>query len=332
MSKEPKPDSRIVILMRLLSAIDEGRHSLESLRSWVVEDGKTPAMRTMRRYLSTLQAAGFPFYFDRKSNRYRFVDGYSLRRLDLSNRELFGLVALRSLSESLGGTIAEAVGDITKRLVDSSSRTARAKMESAAPPIAFRVDRVSMDAPVEQVFSLLSAAERATRTARFSYVDKERRPSRRTVNPYGFIVGNGRIYCVGFDHARKAMRTFAIDNASDVETLGATFVRPAGFDIEAFAADSISGVLDAPKTTQVRVRFDVRVAKAAVAARAVAKTQIVFDEHGGAEITYQVADVDELVRWVLGWGAQAELLAPAAARRRLTTIAKALLVRYEEKA
>ncbi len=329
MSDEPKPDSKIVILMRLLSAIDEGRHSMDSLRERISEDGKMPAIRTMRRHLATLQTAGFPFYFERKLNCYRFVDGYSLRRLDLSHRELFGLVALRSMGESMGGSIADAVSDITRRLLESASRTARAKLESATPPIAFRVDRVQMDASVEHAFSLLSAAERATRTVRFSYVDKERRATRRTVDPYGFIVGNGRIYCVGFDHARKAMRTFAIDNASDVETLGGTFVRPAGFDIEAFAADSIRGVLDAKKTTAVRVRFAARVAKAAVAARPVAQAQITPEENGSVEIAYHVADVDELVRWVLGWGAQAELLGPAAARKRLVSIAKSLLAQYD---
>ncbi len=53
------------------------------------------------------------------------------------------------------------------------------------------------------------------------------------------------------------------------------------------------------------MRFAKRVAKAAAAARVVSDRTITRKRDGSVEIAYRVADADELVRWVLGWGAQA---------------------------
>jgi predicted DNA-binding transcriptional regulator YafY len=124
------------------------------------------------------------------------------------------------------------------------------------------------------------------------------------------------------------MRTFAVDNVGDPRLLARTFVRPNGFNIEIYAAASISGLLRAEETTEVRVRFAARVAKAAIAARVVAEREVEQRNDGSAEITYRVADIDELVRWVFGWGTQAEIVSPAAARIRASELAAEISAKY----
>lgn len=320
-------ESKVVLLVRLLNAIDHGEHSFEDLKDRIAEGGKRPSTRSLRRYLAILSDAGFPLYFDRAANAYRFADGYSLKRLDLSSGELFGLVALRSLSASIGGTIGASIDEVAGKLVGSAGTGVRARVE-AASPVAFRLSEIRLDQTGERAFARLSAAERASRSVRFTYRDKEGTRSTRTVDPYGFIINAGRVYCVAYDHRRRDKRTFAIDSVTDPVVLGATFVRPSGFNIETFAAGSISGVLHGNETTEVCVRFASRVAKAAIAARIVAERSIEQGDDGSAEIAYKVADVEELVRWVLGWGAQAEIIAPPTARDRIATLAKEISNKY----
>lgn len=311
----------------MLNAIDEGRHSFEALKGRIHEDGKAPSTRSLRRYLAVLADAGFPWYFDRPSNTYRFADGYSLKRLDLSNGELFGLVALRSFGASLGGTLGASIDDITEKLVGTAGRSARARVE-APSPVAFRVSEIRLDEVGERAFALLSAAERASRSVAFLYDDKDGHRTARTIDPYGFIVSSGRIYCVGFDHARGEKRTFAVDNMTQPDVLGKSFIKPSDFNVEAFASASISGVMHAGEISEVSVVFDARVAKAAIAARVVAARSVDRRADGTAMITYRVGDTDELVRWVLGWGAQAEIVAPPAIRARAAQIAREISVRY----
>ncbi len=327
MSAAAEGESKVVLLVRLLNAIDQGRHSFEDLKDRLGEDERRPSTRSLRRYLAILSNAGFPLYFDRAANVYHFSGGYSLKRLDLSSGELFGLVALRSLSASIGGTIGASIDDVAEKLVDSAGRGARARLE-AGSPVAFRLSEIRLDQRGERAFALLSGGERSSRSVRFTYQDKEGKATTRTVDPYGFIVNAGRVYCVAYDHTRRDMRTFAVDSVSSPRMLARTFTRPQSFNVEAYAAGSISGVLHAGPNTEVRVRFAPRVAKAAVAARVVADREVTHSDEGAAEIVYRVADLDELVRWVLGWGSQAEIVAPVAARNRIAELAKEITAKY----
>jgi predicted DNA-binding transcriptional regulator YafY len=320
-------EPKIVVLVRLLNAIDEGNHSFEGLKARIAEGGKRPSTRSLRRYLSILTEAGFPLHFDRATNTYRFAHGYSLKRLDLSNGELFGLVALRSLGASIGGTIGASIDEVTDKLVGTAGRTVRAHVDSISP-VAFRLSEIHLDAQGERAFARLSSAERSSRSVRFMYRDKDGNRSTRTIDPYGFVIHAGRIYCVGFDHDRQDKRTFAIDNVSDPDVLGNTFVKPSGFRIEEYTAGSISGVLHGGSIVSVTVAFAPRVAKAAIAARVVEERRIDHRSDGSVRITYGVTDTDELVRWVLGWGAQAEIVAPPEARSRIATLSQEIAEKY----
>jgi predicted DNA-binding transcriptional regulator YafY len=320
-------ESKVILLVRLLNAIDQGHHSFESLKDRIGDGDRRPSTRSLRRYLAILANAGFPLYFDRAANLYRFAEGYSLKRLDLSSGELFGLVALRSLGASIGGTIGASIDDVAEKLVGSAGRAARARVDEASP-VAFRLSGISLDKRGERAFALLSSAERSSRSVRFKYRDKEGRSSARRVDPYGFIINAGRVYCVAHDHTRKAKRTFAVDSVSDPVVLARTFVRPTDFNVEAYAAASISGLLQNDETTEVRVRFAPRVAKAAAAARIVADFRVEPSAEGFVEIVYHVADADELVRWVLGWGAQAEILKPQFVRARIAAVAAEIATKY----
>ncbi len=324
---ERTTEPKIVLLVRLLNAIDEGRYSFEALKDRVCDGGdRRPSTRSLRRYLAILAAAEFPWYFDRATNSYRFAEGYSLKRLNLSNGELFGLVALRSVAHSIGGTIGASIGEVTKKLAGAAGNGR--VHTNGHPTVAFRLSEIRLDEQGERSFALLSNAERHSRSVRFAYVDKDEKRSTRTADPYGFVVSSGRVYCVAFDHARNDRRSFAVDSVSAVQTLGETFVKPPDFNIEAWAASSISGVLHGSSPGQVRVRFAPRVAKAAIAARVVAERDIQRCSDGSAEIVFHVDDVDELVRWVLGWGDQAEVLEPADVRARISTLAESISLKY----
>lgn len=325
---ERTTEPKIVLLVRLLSAIDEGRHSFENLKERISEGARRPSTRSLRRYLAVLADAGFPWFFDRATNAYRFAEGYSLRRLDLTNGELFGLVALRSFGASLGGAIGQSIDELTDKLLGSSRSVVRAKAEAPSTVTFRNLSEIRLDEQGERAFGALSAGERTSRSVRFTYQDKEGNRTARTADPYGFIVSSGRIYCVAYDHDRRDKRTFAVDNVADAELTTRTFVRPPDFDVEAFAAASISGVMHGEGTSAVRVRFAARVAKAAVAARVVAERQVDRCDDGTVEIEYRVADADEVLRWVLGWGAQAEVVGPPEMRRRAASLAREIASKY----
>ncbi len=322
---EERAEPKVVLLVRLLSAIDEGRFSFEQLKEQIADE-KPPSTRTLRRYLSVLSDAGFPWYFDRASGTYRFAEGYSLRRLNLSQRELLGLVTLKRLGSSLGGTFASAIEETTQKLLRSSDRRAEVAVESTS--LAIRFESVTLQPEVERVFEQLQNAERERRRVQFGYTDKVGNRTQRRVDPYGFIISQGRIYLVGFDHTRNDMRVFAVDNVSTVTITPQTFQKPADFNLEAYGAHSVSGVYHASTFIDVTVRFSPVVAKAAQAAQVSSERRVEPRDDGGVDITYRVVDPLEIVRWTMGWGAEAEVLAPSEARDAAATIARQIAGRY----
>ena len=306
--RDERGEPKVVLLVRLLNAIDEGRHSFADLKQRIA-DGKPPSTRTLRRYLSILADAGFPWYFDRRLGTYRFSEGYSLKRLNLSSRELFGLVTLKRLGASLGGTLASAIDDAAAKLVEIADARGAVQLETGSS-LALRIDQVVLEPETERIFESLREAEIARRRVAFKYVDKKGARSERSVDPYGFIVSNGRVYLVGYDHTRSDMRVFAVDNVSAPKVLPSRFERPADFDLNAFGAYSLSGVHHSAQPTEVTIRFSSIVAKAARRARVAPQRHVVEQKDGSLEIVYAVADPLEIVRWSLGWGGEAEVIAP----------------------
>jgi proteasome accessory factor B len=175
----------------------------------------------------------------------------------------------------------------------------------------------------------LQRAQLERQSVRFTYVDKRGARSKRHVDPYGFVVSGGRIYAVAHDRGRGAKRVFALDGISDVKIAPQRFTLPADFDIQAFAARSVSGIMHGDESTLVTVSYSAVVARAAIADRVVRERVVEERSDGSVVIIYTVSDAGEFVRWAMKWGAEAEILAPANVRSLAAKMAAEILARYE---
>ncbi len=321
----PPSEPKIVLLMRLLAAIEEGRSGFEELKARVSAE-HPPSTRSLRRYLATLSQAGFGWLFDRTSGTYRFPAGRGMRRLHLSEPELQGLVAVRALAASLGGNLSSSVEAVAQRIAGVADRATTAT--TARPAMRIHLSDVALDPAQTKAFEALQRAQRESRTVHFTYVDKHQRRTERKVDPYGFVVSGGRAYLVGHDHARHARRVFALDGLTQQRLGVRRFEPPLDFDIEAFAARSISGIMHADQSVSVTVRFSPLVAGAAKAERIVRDRTVSEHADGSVDITYGVDDADELVRWTLHWGAEAEIVAPSDVRAAAGRLAREIAARY----
>lgn len=202
---------------------------------------------------------------------------------------------------------------------EESARLGLTKLAARAPDPG-RIPSLDAHVDVGSVDALDALADPLIerQAVRFDYRAASGEATTRTIDPYGVVQRRGAWYLVGRDHDRDALRAFRLERlASRPRAVGETraFDVPDGLDLVA----AVSG----PTTEGVEI---LAAFAPAVAWEATRRGQLVRERPDGTvEVRFPDADPDRLLPWILGFGPDAEVLAPAEVRERAVTHLTALL-------
>lgn len=229
---------------------------------------------------------------------------------------------------------------------DQSARSMIAKVKaSLPPPLRERLDALAPIygtaavpakdfAPHAGTVDGLTTAAVERRRVRLRYYSMHRDATEeRTVDPYSvyFDPDGATLKLIGFDHLRKRIVPFAIDHIRSLKITGESFERPAEFDLRQFLTSyCFNGIHGEP----IRVRLRARGVTARVfAERMFHPSQQTIERTGGTEetttIEMTVASGRGLLRFILGWGAEVEVLVPSELRREVASALKEALDRLQ---
>jgi predicted DNA-binding transcriptional regulator YafY len=177
-------------------------------------------------------------------------------------------------------------------------------------------------------FNALSAAVLRLNEVEFDYRKPGAiKPVRRRVRPYHLAHRENLWYLVAYDLARSDTRTFALPRITGITVTKTVFDRPLDFSPEKFFANAL-GVLGGVGNFTVVIRFKPEAADL-VREREWHESQEMRNlPDGGLELTLRLGALAEIERWVLGWGASAEVIKPAALREKIRATAAALTATY----
>jgi predicted DNA-binding transcriptional regulator YafY len=136
----------------------------------------------------------------------------------------------------------------------------------------------------------------------------------REIDPYQLTLFDGALYIAGYCHMRKEVRTFAVERVRTVHVTSARFTRPADFNAERYLADT--WVIMRENLVTVRVIFSKRTAPY-IRERLWHPSQKLRDLDDGRLEPLRAADTLEVRRWILGYGVQAEVVAPRGLREAM---------------
>jgi predicted DNA-binding transcriptional regulator YafY len=289
-------------------------------------------VRTIWRDLRVLEDAGFPIYdepgADGRRSLWRVRDDFKQRLpLKLTLAELAALVMSRDLLAPVGASVlGPAVTAAYDKIIGVLSKDARALLDEMRRTIGVRMLGAKLQSPVDNFVPRLQTALVERRMVRIRYHSFHRdEESGRTVEPYHLTYFNGGLYLVAYCHLRKAIRIFAVERVRALDILKTKFMPPADFDVASYLNNAL-GILRGDLVT-VRVAFVPAVARY-IRERLWHPSQQFRDlSDGRLEVTLKVADTLEVRRWILGYGVQAEVLAPASLREALRLEATALAAR-----
>jgi proteasome accessory factor B len=277
--------------------------------------------RTVYRDLDALMFAGFPITSERREGRvfYRVIEGFRLGDAPFTPDELLALGFSSDLLRVLEGTVFH-----------DSIQSALAKIRaSLGPELAGFLARLRESfrvlpgphknyADLADVIRTLNQAVLESRTVRMRYTTaRTGETAAREFDPYRVWYRSGGLYAIGHDHKSGELRTFAVDRIRAPELTAARFEIPADFDFEARAASAFGVVIEPPE--RVRIRFAARRALYVREHDWHPTQRIVRLPNGDVELTMEVGPGDELASWVLSFGADAELLEPAALRAQVAS-------------
>jgi predicted DNA-binding transcriptional regulator YafY len=224
------------------------------------------------------------------------------------------------VARAFGGPIVTAIGSLAGERDDDD------RFFHFATPTLVESESSSISAICET----LKAAWSAKAYVRFRYADpKKPGGAEREVEPYRVLIRSGAFYLVGYDRQRRGWRLFALDRfAATPVRIGSILARrelP-----EQYASDDVLGFFkSASGTMDVTVELSARVAPAVISRRWQSAQRVKMQANGQARVTFAVGDPAEVVRWTLGFGADARIVAPADAVKLAKTMIASIAATYD---
>lgn len=210
----PKKDyiKTVERLIAILSRLDKGQAISTSELS--TDMGVT--QRTIQRDLDLLNRAGYPIT-EEDRGRYKFMDGFSLRKVELSEEQASLLSFMFDISHSLGDKFEQSFRGLFKRLLAKDLDT---------PFYAKLPDGIKLPCDVAIVKTVEAAIDGYNRVS-MRYVPRDEIEKSYTLEPLKIAFYDGFWYLIANDIARKKILKLRMDRIKSVEQLDESFVPPA---------------------------------------------------------------------------------------------------------
>lgn len=273
--------------------------------------------RTVYRDIQALADAGAPVYYDKG---YRLLAGTFLPPLNLTPGEYLVLrsavqgspyMEMKSYAVELKSVVAKIDAAMNGQLTE---RTRRQHSRVQLAP------RVTADASrTDTTMRFLRQAIDNDVVVKLDYHSVSSGSGERFVDPY-FIVFRGHAwYLLGFCHRHNEMRLFRIDRIRKVTVSSELFARDHRFTPDEFFRSSWDVYSGEP--VKVRLRLTGKAAAVVSNGQRHPSEKISKRKGGVVEYAVTVAGIEEISRWIIGFGGEAQVLAPPELAERIRGMA-----------
>ncbi|ACK70857.1 conserved hypothetical protein [Gloeothece citriformis PCC 7424] len=299
-------------LERLLK-IDQLLRSSQRITQGILAQHLEVKERTVRDDLHFLRDRYHaPLEFNKQKGWFYTDSNWRLPSISLSQGELFALTLGARMLEAYAGSAYEkelrsSIEQLSKRLPEKSWVNLQ---QLADERIIFRSGAEMLNLNSEIFQQLVEAFNTSRRVWIHYYAATRNEESERVVDPYFLDIYRGsNPYLIGFCHKRQAIRDFRIDRIKKLRLLDEKFQRDPNFDAKAYLEKRFQHE-GGEKLFSVAIWFD-KLSAPFIRERRWHVTQEIT-EHPDTSLTLHLvtAGLNDLKRWVLGYGKGAKVLEP----------------------
>jgi len=284
--------------------------------------------RTFHRDKKIMEELGVPIYYDNHLKEYKILDNFRFKAPNLDQKETEAvLLAAKEyqnrsfpMKKELESGLAKVYNSLPEFLKNSMGSYIK-NYEIISEPFVDLEEH-------QQKFNLLKEAINNENKILVNYYSMSSdQTTERKLDPYNLFFNNGAPYLYAFCHLREEKRIFRIDRIKDIKITAEDFLLPDDFSL-ADELDNAWGVEQGKDEMEVEIRFSGR------AARFVPEyhwsDQQEIEEIGENEIIFKVktGSREEIKKWVLGYGSEAEVLKPAELRKEMQLEIEKMLRNY----
>lgn len=273
-------------------------------------------LRSLYRDIEALERAGFPVV--NEDSRYRLKEGWDAPALPgLEGDEVLALYTLRALADTWRvSSVGRALDRLWMKLTAVGGGQGALFPAIREPWLQVRAPFAIDYRPHEHTIGTLERAVREQLAVACRYrALSTRETTTRTIEP-GELYWDPRLeslYVLGWCRLREDVRVFAVHRFVTASLTEERFT-PRPDARSRTALRNSFRVWRSRQVETVRIRFSAEAADEIRERRWGPGQRVDRDANDGVVLTLEVAGLAEVERWVLGFGAQAEVLAPDALR------------------
>jgi predicted DNA-binding transcriptional regulator YafY len=299
-------------LLQILEYLQSGRRYHTGELSEFVGVSK----RTIFRDLKVLQESGVQLLYDEAEQGYWIPPSTFLPPTDLTVNETLSLLLLGEKlgSSGVGLPFHAAARDAAMKLLANLPPMLRSHLSDLSDHLQITLEPKHQFTDAQENYQLVLEAIKNRRKIRLKYDSLAENARISTlVSPYQVLFQNRSWYAIGRSSLHKDVRTFHVGRILEATLTDDAYEIPPRFTLKKYFGNAWRMIREEPEVDVV-VRFKPLVARNISEVLWHASQRLVWNEDGSVNFHVRVAGIREISWWILGYGEQAEVLAPQSLR------------------
>ncbi len=266
--------------------------------------------RTFHRDKKIMEELGVPIYYDNHLKEYKILDNFRFKTPNLDEQETEAvLLAAKEyqnrnfpMKKDLESGLAKVYNSLPEFLKNSIGSYIK-NYEIISEPF------VDLEEHQQKFNFLKEAINDGIKIVIDYYSMSSNQTTQRKLDPYNIFFRNGAPYLYAYCHLRKENRIFRIDRIKKIKLTAENFKLPDNFSLSE-ELNNAWGVEQGKEEMNVKIKFTGRAARFVPEYHWSDKQEI--EDISENEIIFKVktSSREEIKKWILGYGAEAELLQP----------------------
>lgn len=276
--------------------------------------------RTIYRDVIALSSANIPIYFDKG---YRLLSDAFLPSLNFTLEDY--LVLKLSLSSSVlmeNSPLKKYAKAVLAKIEANLNPALKKDLEKIQEPLKISIKSSSDFSKLSLMFKLIEQCILNKKSLKIEYESLETGITTRQVDPYSLIFRRHAWYLIGLCHLRNQIRIFRLNRIKKVSLLDKSFETDPNFSLSTFFKDSWEIYQGEP--VMVKVKFKGMGAKVVESGQYHPSEKLSKLRDGSLTYEVKVNGIEEIFRWILGFGENAEVLEPPELREKMRKTAENL--------